>query len=257
MRLDLGYDGSGFAGWAVQPGLRTVQGELETALGRVLRLDPPPALTVAGRTDAGVHARGQVCHVDLPGSWVAVAGRTGRPPADALVRRLAGALPGDVRVRRAQVVRASFDARFSALWRRYAYRVSDAAWGVDPLRRHDVLAYRRALDLEAMNSAARALLGEHDFLPYCRPRAGATTVRTLRALSWERAEGGLVVGTVVADAFCHHMVRALTGAVLAVGDGRAPVPWPAQVLAARVRDPRVQVVPPHGLTLEEVAYPVT
>jgi len=256
LRLDLGYDGTDFAGWARQPGLRTVEGVLEQALARVLRLDPPPRLTVAGRTDAGVHARGQVAHVDVPGSTLAAApGRSSRTPADALLARLAGVLPPDVRVRRVGSAGAGFDARFSALWRRYAYRVSDAPWGVDPMRRREVAHHRRPLDVAAMSRAAAALLGEHDFAAFCRRRPGATTVRNLVALDWAREADGVAVATVRADAFCHSMVRALVGALLAVGDGRRPPHWPAGVLAAAARDPAVTVMPSHGLCLEEVGYP--
>jgi tRNA pseudouridine38-40 synthase len=260
IRLDLAYDGTDFAGWARQPALRTVQGTLEDALGRVLRLDPAPRVTVAGRTDAGVHARGQVAHVDLPDeSWVAVPGRSARPPADALVSRLTGVLPRDVVVHRTEVAAPGFDARFSALRRRYAYRVADRPGLRDPLRRHHVLWHPRPLDAEAMYAAAVDLVGHHDFAAFCKPREGATTIRTLEVFDWERpADGpdaGLVVATVQADAFCHSMVRALVGASIAVGEGRRDVGWPAGLLAGRRRDPGGAVVPPHGLTLEEVAYP--
>jgi tRNA pseudouridine38-40 synthase len=166
-------------------------------------------------------------------------------------------LPEDVRVFRAAAAPAGFDARFSALCRRYAYRVSDDPAGLHPLRRYDVLWHKRPLDLDTMNAAAVTLLGEHDFAAYCRRREGATTVRRLLALHWRRAEGGLAVATVEADAFCHNMVRSLVGALLAVGDGRRPVDWPARVLHAAVRDPAVPVVAPQGLTLEEVRYPDT
>ncbi|HMG29774.1 MAG TPA: tRNA pseudouridine(38-40) synthase TruA [Jiangellaceae bacterium] len=255
LRLDLGYDGTDFAGWADQAGVRTVQGTLEQALGTVLRTTPP-RLTVAGRTDAGVHARGQVCHADVPSvAWLAVPGRSSRSPGDALVRRLAGILPPDVRVRSVAVAADGFDARFSAIWRRYAYRVSDTAHGVDPLMRSSVLWHPRPLDLSAMNVAAEGLLGEHDFAAFCRARQGASTVRELHVLSWQRAEDGLAVATVEADAFCHNQVRSLIGALLAVGDGRRPVWWPVQVLETHRRDPGVSVVAPHGLTLEGVGYP--
>jgi len=246
LRLDLAYDGTDFAGWAVQPGQRTVQAEVEAALATVLRL-PAARVTCAGRTDAGVHARGQVAHVDLPtGAWDG--------DERALGRRLAGVLPGDVAVRAVRLAPDGFDARFSPLWRRYAYRISEHPYGPDPLRRRDVLAHGRPLDLDAMAAAARTLLGEHDFAAYCRRREGATTVRTLLELTWQRDEG-LLVATLMADAFCHNMVRALVGASLAVGEGRRPVPWPAEVLAGGVRRPDVAVAPPHGLTLEEVHYP--
>src|SRR5690625_1913813 len=164
LRLDVAYDGRDFSGWARQPGRRTVQGELEAALGRMLRIDPQPTTTVAGRTDAGVHARGQVCHVDVPSdSWGAVPGRSDRAPEVAMVRRLAGVLPPDVRVRSVVPAPIGFDARFSATWRRYVYRVCDDPAGVDPLLRGHVLHYDRPLDIEAMNAAAHRLLGEHDF----------------------------------------------------------------------------------------------
>ena len=265
LRLDLSYDGTDFHGWAVQPGQRTVQGELEKALGRIARV--PARLTVAGRTDAGVHARGQVCHLDLPDDVLAtLPGRSDRSPAEALVTRLAGVLPADVVVHVAREVPDDFDARFGAQWRRDRYRISDGPAAHDPLRR-DVLRHRRPLDVEAMARASAPLLGEHDFLSYCRPREGATTIRELRELRWERpgegrADEGLIVATVVADAFCHHMVRSLVGALMAVGEGRRDQSWPAEVLAARTRTAATRdgvgaapLSPPQGLTLDHVAYP--
>jgi tRNA pseudouridine38-40 synthase len=248
IRLDLGYDGAGFSGWAAQPGQRTVEGVLSVTLGHVLRLSGPARLTVAGRTDAGVHARGQVAHADVPAAvW--------DQHADAVVRRLARALPPDIRVHAACRAAGGFDARFSALWRRYAYRIADDPARADPLRRQDTLWHNRPLDLGAMNEAAALLLGEHDFAAFCRRREGATTVRALRRLHWERDADGVAVGAVVADAFCHNMVRALVGALLPVGEGGREPSWPSRVLAAAVRDPAVRVVPAHGLSLEEVRYP--
>jgi tRNA pseudouridine38-40 synthase len=252
LRIDLAYDGSGFSGWAAQPGRRTVEDVLGEALGRVLRLPCPPRLTVAGRTDAGVHARGQVVHTDVPAAaWAAV----GQGRDKGAVARLAAVLPADVRVRAVGPAPGGFDARFSALWRRYSYRVCDDPARADPLRRHETLWSFRPLDVAAMNEAALACLGEHDFAAFCRRREGATTIRALRELGWHRDEGGIAVAAVVADAFCHNMVRALVGALLAVGEGRRPPGWPAAVLAAAVRDPAVKVVAPHGLCLEEVGYP--
>jgi tRNA pseudouridine38-40 synthase len=260
LRLDLAYDGTEFSGWAKQPGRRTVQDEIEQALGRVLRLGEPVALTVAGRTDAGVHARGQVAHGDVPiESLAELDGNRGPLSVDerlaALVRRLAGVLTHDVRIYRVSVASEGFDARFSAMFRRYAYRVCDAPGGVDPLRRHEVVWHSRPLDLDAMNAAARRLLGEHDFAAFCKKREGATTIRELQRLEWVREADGLLVATVVADAFCHSMVRALVGSLLAAGDGRRPVEWPGQVLTRTVRDSWVHVAPAHGLCLEEVGYP--
>ena len=248
LRINLSYDGSAFHGWARQPGLTTVQQTLEEALWRALALTEVPAVTVAGRTDAGVHARGQVGHVDVPAAnWTAAAGSA--------ARRLGRILPPAVRVASVGPAPDGFDARFSALWRRYSYRVCDEPALADPLRRYDTLWYRHPLDLDRMNAAAVACVGEHDFAAFCRSREGATTIRELRQLHWARAEPGVAVATVVADAFCHNMVRALTGAQLSVGDGTRPPEWLGLVLAARERDPAVRVAPPHPLCLEEVGYP--
>ncbi|MFF4538989.1 tRNA pseudouridine(38-40) synthase TruA [Streptomyces aureus] len=250
VRLDLSYDGTEFSGWAKQAGgRRTVQGEIEDALRTVTRTkDTTYELTVAGRTDAGVHARGQVAHVDLPGELWA-------EHREKLLKRLAGRLPKDVRVWSLTEAPAGFNARFSAIWRRYAYRVTDEPGGVDPLLRSHVLWHDWPLDVDAMNEAARHLLGEHDFAAYCKKREGATTIRTLQQLSLVRGEDGVITATVRADAFCHNMVRSLIGALLFVGDGHRGPDWPGKVLAARVRDSAVHVVRPHGLTLEEVGYP--
>ncbi|MFF5675619.1 tRNA pseudouridine(38-40) synthase TruA [Streptomyces hygroscopicus] len=248
VRLDLAYDGADFSGWARQRERRTVQGELESALRTVTRSSETYELTVAGRTDAGVHARGQVAHVDLPETLWA-------EHRDRLPRRLAGRLPHDIRVWRVTEAPPGFNARFSAIWRRYAYRVTDHPGGVDPLLRGHVLWHDWPLDVDAMNAASERLLGEHDFAAYCKRRDGATTIRTLQRLDWTRGADGIVTATVRADAFCHNMVRSLVGALLFVGDGHRPPEWPAQVLAAGVRDSAVHVVRPHGLTLEEVGYP--
>ncbi len=255
LRLDLAYDGSGFHGWAAQTGLRTVQGDVEAALATVLRTDGV-RLTVAGRTDTGVHARGQVAHVDLDPALVEAA--RGRSPEDGpttLTRRLNGVLDPDVRVHRTTVAPDGFDARFSAVWRRYAYRVADGPAVTDPLTRGHVLAWSRPLDLDAMNAASALLLGEQDFASFCKKREGATTIRTLLDLRWERDAAGLAVGTVRADAFCHNMVRSLVGCLVAVGEHRRSSGWAREVLLGRRRDPAVTVVHAHGLTLEEVGYP--
>jgi tRNA pseudouridine38-40 synthase len=255
LRLDLAYDGTDFHGWATQPGLRTVQGTLEAALSQVLR-QPTVSVTCAGRTDTGVHARGQVVHLDIEADVLtASAGRSTSPPAEALLRRLNGVLPDDVRVRRVALAPEGFDARFSAVWRRYAYRIADDPALVDPLVRRSVLAWPRPLDLGAMNQAAAPVQGEHDFAAFCKRREGATTIRTLLDLHWARDDRGTAVATVRADAFCHNMVRALVGAMIAVGEGRRRPAWAREVLEGRERDAAVTVVHPHGLTLEEVGYP--
>jgi len=248
VRLDLGYDGTTFSGWAKQPGLRTVEGVLEDSLRVLFRLDEPPGLTVAGRTDAGVHARGQVAHCDLPhDAWVT----HGTPAED----RLRGLLPLDVRVTAIGVAPNGFDARFSALSRRYVYRLSDARSGVDPIRRKTIAWHRRPLDVTAMNEAAVLLLGEHDFAAFCKRRDGASTVRTLRQLEWTRRQDSVLEATVVADAFCHNMVRSLVGTCVAVGEDKHPASWAAGVLASAARSSAVRVMPPRGLTFEEVSYP--
>jgi tRNA pseudouridine38-40 synthase len=205
-------------------------------------------LTVAGRTDAGVHASGQVAHLDVPAeTWSSL--------QDTLVRRLAGVLPADIRARSVVPAPTGFDARFAALRRRYSYRVTDTAWGAEPLRRHDTLWYPRRLDHEAMAAAAARMLGEHDFASFCKRREGATTIRALLRLDVDRSADGVVEITVEADAFCHSMVRSLVGALLAVGEGRRDAAWPASLLDRSQRASDVAVVPPHGLTLVAVDYP--
>ena len=255
LRIDCAYDGTDFSGWATQPGLRTVQATLEDALATALRT-PQVRVTVAGRTDAGVHARGQVVHLDVdPELVLSAAARAGDVPLETLARRVDGILPQDLRVRRVTEAPEGFDARFSAIWRRYAYRVADAQELADPLVRGHVLSWGRRLDLDAMNAASEPLVGLQDFAAFCRRREGATTVRTLLELAWSRDESGHAVATVRADAFCHNMVRALVGSLISVGEGRRPTTWPAEVMAGRRRDAGVHVVHPHGLTLEEVGYP--
>ncbi|MET7277614.1 tRNA pseudouridine(38-40) synthase TruA [Kribbella sp. NPDC005582] len=244
-RIDLRYDGTAFHGWARQDGLRTVQGALEDALQTVLRLPERVAVTCAGRTDTGVHARGQVTHFD---SEAAV-------EPHRLLRALNGVLPADVVVTSVTAAPEGFDARFSAVARRYVYRLCDDAAAWDPLTRGHVLRVPRPLDVERMNAAAAQLLGEHDFAAFCKKREGASTVRALLEYSWRRTAPGLLEGTVIADAFCHSMVRALVGSMIPVGDGRREIDWPGAVLKTRTRDSAVAVVPAHGLTLEEVRYP--
>jgi len=255
IRIDLSYDGSDFHGWAVQPELRTVQGEVHRALAMALRL-PQVWVTCAGRTDTGVHARGQVIHLDVEETVLAAsAGRAQLPPAEALVRKLNGILDADVRVQTARVVPDAFDARFSALWRRYAYRVADGPAAYDPLTRNHVLHWPRPLDLAAMNLAAADLLGLNDYTSFCKAREGATSIRRVERLTWERDERGLATMTVLADAFCHSMVRALVGCLLAIGEGRRDVPWAGEMLARATRSSDIHIASARGLTLEEVGYP--
>ena len=284
LRLDLAYDGAAFSGWSRQPGLRTVEGELGVALATILRrgADPvdAPRVTVAGRTDAGVHAIGQVAHLELsPEEWHEIAQRARRrgPPAggaaasprprlprtaarhgDLVPRRRLNGIAGrhgDLVVRDATRAPAGFDARFSALWRRYEYRVVDRSGPRDPRRRGHTLWVDETLDLAAMDSASRALTGLHDFAAFCKAREGATTIRTLLDYSWSRHKDGALIGHVRADAFCHSMVRALVGAAIAVGAGRLDEDALLPVRDGARRTGAAPVVGAHGLTLVEVGYP--
>lgn len=256
LRVDFAYDGTDFSGWAAQPGRRAVESELSAALSRVLRAPEPVRLVVAGRTDAGVHAAGAVCHADVDeAAFAALPGRSDRTPREAAVTRLNGVLPPDVVVRDVQVAPEGFDARFSALRRRYRYRLCDDVRRLDPVRRRDTVVHKRALDVAAMDAAARNLLGLHDFAAFCKKREGATTVRTLLDYSWVRGADGVLEATVVADAFCHSMVRSLVGALLAVGDGSKPIAFPRELLAASERSSLITVAPARGLTLIGVEYP--
>ncbi|AFT98915.1 pseudouridine synthase [Nocardia brasiliensis] len=242
VRLDIGYDGTDFTGWARQPGLRTVQGVLEESLTKVFR--EPVQLTVAGRTDAGVHAEGQVAHFDTAAEV---------DPAK-LVHRMARFLPKDVRIKDVQLAPAEFDARFSAIRRHYAYRLTTARYGAEPLQARSVVACRHDVDLDAMRAASRKLLGLHNFAAFCRRREGATTVRELQRFDWAQ-QGELLTAYVSADAFCWSMVRSLVGAVLAVGEGRRTPDWVAGLLQETERSSSVTVAPAHGLSLIAVDYP--
>lgn len=272
LRLDISYDGTDFAGWAIQPGLRTVAGELQGALATLFKVHVP--LVVAGRTDSGVHAGGQVAHFEIDPTaldGLALRPRSAEFPSTGdgqgehqagctgLRRRLAGLLPRDLRVSSVRVAPDGFDARFSALRRHYRYRIALTDWGLDPLDSVGVLPYGRPLDVALMQRAAESLLGLHDFAAYCRPRADvfgrpASTVRELQQLR-VFGDDDAVTLEVSADAFCHSMVRALVGMLIRVGEGREPVSGPAQLLAGRVRDSRVSTAPACGLTLVNVDYP--
>lgn len=266
LRLDIAYDGTEFAGWAVQAGQRTVAGVLDEALSTVFRT--PVQLRAAGRTDAGVHATGQVAHLDVPADALSHAyprsskGRDIRSDvaADAapeflpLVRRLARFLPQDVRVLDVGRAATGFDARFSALRRHYIYRLSTAPYGVDPHEARFVTAWPRRLDVDAMSAASRDLLGLNDFAAFCRHRVGATTIRDLQRLDWS-VDGYCVTAHVTADAFCWSMVRSLVGALLAVGEHRRERGWCATLLGASRRSSDFAAAPPQGLTLVGVDYP--
>jgi len=255
LRLDIAYDGTAFSGWARQPQLRTVQGAIEAAVTRVLGGDAQ--LVVAGRTDAGVHASGQVAHLDLSEAQESRLGRGRRSEPEALAARLNGVLGryADVHVHATSVAPPGFDARFSAVWRRYAYRVADRTVGYDPLERFRTTFVPAALDVTSMDAATRSLIGLHDFASYCKPRPEATTIRTLLEFDWRRDGAGVLVANVKADAFCHSMVRALVGACVAVGEGRLQVDDVAELRDARQRTSAFAVLAARGLTLTEVGYP--
>ncbi|MDZ7885683.1 MAG: tRNA pseudouridine(38-40) synthase TruA [Mycobacterium sp.] len=257
LRLDVAYDGTDFAGWATQEGQRTVAGVLEDALSTVFRT--PVILRAAGRTDAGVHASGQVVHVDVPEAalrhaYPRAARPAGEPEFLPLTRRLARFVPEDVRV--LGIVRApeGFDARFSALRRHYEYRFATAPYGATPEQARFVTPWPRPLDVAAMRDASRHLIGLHDFAAFCKHREGATTIREMQRLDWTR-DGDLITAHVSADAFCWSMVRSLVGALLAVGEGRREPAWCASLLGASKRSSDFAAAPARGLTLVAVDYP--
>jgi tRNA pseudouridine38-40 synthase len=256
LRLDISYDGTDFAGWAAQAGQRTVAGVLEEMLSTVFRT--PLQLRAAGRTDAGVHASGQVAHVDVPVDVIDRAYPRQPRPADpefrSLVRRLGRFLPDDVRVREIGRAPTGFDARFSALRRHYEYRLSTAPFGVEPQLARFMTPWRRPLDIDAMNASSRELLGLHDFAAFCRYKEGATTIRDLQRLEWRR-DGELVTAYVTADAFCWNMVRSLVGALLAVGECRRQQDWLGALLEFTRRSSDFNAAPAKGLTLVAVDYP--
>jgi tRNA pseudouridine38-40 synthase len=256
LRLDIAYDGTEFAGWAAQVGQRTVAGVLDEALSTVFRA--PVRLHAAGRTDTGVHATGQVAHADIPVAALPNANsrspRAGDPEFLSLVRRLGRLLPPDVRIRQISRAPNGFDARFAALCRHYVYRLSTAPYGVEPHQARYVTGWPRPLDVDAMATASRDLLGLHDFAAFCRHREGATTIRDLQRLDWSR-DGDLVTAHVSADAFCWSMVRSLIGALLAVGEHRRSAAWCRALLTATERSSDFAAAPARGLTLIGVDYP--
>lgn len=260
LRIDLAYDGTDFHGWARQKPqdgeeLRTVQGVIEDVLSLVLRA--PLQLTVAGRTDAGVHSAGQVCHVDVPVDSLQQRSIDGQPHK--LVRRLSRLLPDDIRINAVECAPAGFDARFSALRRHYEYRVSAHPGGVLPTRARDTALWGAPVDLAAMQDAADALVGFHDFAAFCKAKPNATTVRDLQVFQWEdvstATEPATYLARVVADAFCWSMVRSLVGTCLQVGAGKRDVDFAAALLGQDSRSSKIQVAPANGLSLVRVDYP--
>jgi tRNA pseudouridine38-40 synthase len=243
LRLDLAYDGTSFYGWGKQPDRRTVQEEVEKAIAIISqsKIDS----IVAGRTDAGVHATGQVIHVDVPESI----------NLDEIAYKLNRILDTDVRVMGVSIAPPAFHARFSALRRHYTYRILDANKVIPPLHRYDVASWYKPLAVDQLNEASALVLGDHDFAAYCKFREGATTIRQLQRFEWIRDSDGYLVGDIVADAFCYSMVRNLVGAVVCVADGRFGPEWIQETLANKVRVSDSLVFPACGLTLRQVDYP--
>ncbi len=249
-RLDIAYDGTDFRGWATQPDHRTVQEVLEFHITRVLRLPEPARLVVAGRTDAGVHARGQVCHLDVP-----FTAGDGNPSPAELQRLLGRVLPHDVVVSSVREAPDGFEARFSAIWRRYCYRIIDSEHPPDPLLRRHIATVRHPVDVDVLNAATPSLTGLRDFAAFCKPRDGATTIRELSELSATQRPDGVIEIHLLADAFCRSMVRSVVGALVAVGGGRRDREWLDNVALSPQRHHHILVMPGRGLTLEEVGYP--
>ena len=243
LRIDLSYDGTNFSGWAIQPDRRTVQQCIEEAIRTVAQAKAETI--VAGRTDAGVHATGQVIHVDLPESL----------ELDDLAYKLNRILDEDIRINQIQIAPTAFHARFSALRRYYEYRILDENKVIPPLARFNTASWYRPLDVDQMNHASALLLGTHDFAAFCKFREGATTIRTLETYQWRRDRDGYLVGDVVADAFCYSMVRNLVGAIVCVADGRKESDWISTLLENKERVSDSLVFPARGLSLYKVDYP--
>lgn len=279
LRLDFGYDGTDFAGWAKQPDKRTVEGTMEHAFAQVLRMDVSPRIVVAGRTDAGVHAAAQVAHIDVPLEQLIrvsfsreerreLQEQGGIPIVDglplvphsmlhALMRRVDGSMGrnADVVINKVTVAPAGFDARFSPLARRYEYRLADGLEHVNPIDRRRTAFHFYPLDVDAMNEAAEMMLGLRNFSAFCRPRPGATTIRELQEFHWERDEHGVIVAQLQADAFCHSMVRSLVGACVAAGSGTHSLDAIEDLRDKGDRTSVFKVMPAHGLTLTQIIYP--
>jgi tRNA pseudouridine38-40 synthase len=242
VRIDLAYDGTNYSGWAKQPDRRTIQEEIENALAKITQSSIETI--VAGRTDAGVHASGQVIHVDLPEN----------SEINELPFKLNRMLDEDIRILKVRVMDKAFHARFSATERRYTYKILDGNQVISPLHRLDVAPWYRSLDVETLNAASALLLGTHDFAAFCKFREGATTIRNLVCFNWIRDTEGYLIADIAAEAFCYSMVRNLVGAVACVAEGRKGLDWIAAMLANKERVPDSLVFVARGLTLRHVEY---
>ena len=243
LRIDLAYDGTNFAGWAKQPDRRTVQECIEEALAKISRISPETI--VAGRTDAGVHATGQVIHVDVPEAT----------SLDELAFKLNRMLDEDIRINNVAVTKGAFHARFSATRRYYIYKILDGNRAVPPINRFDITPWYRDLDVDLLNSASALMVGEHDFAAYCKFREGSTTIRNLVRFDWSRNSDGILVAELAADSFCYSMVKNLVGAAVCVAEGRFGPDWIQATLENKERISDSLVFPSRGLTLRQVDYP--
>jgi tRNA pseudouridine38-40 synthase len=248
LRIDIAYDGTNFYGCGAQPDRRTIQDLVEEAISRISRVDTESI--VAGRTDAGVHATGQVIHVDVPDAIF-----DGELNYIDFRYKLNRILDEDVRIMSITDAPSGFHARFSALRRHYVYKLIDNNDVIPPLTRNDVASWYRPLDVDRMNEASKLVLGHHDFAAFCKFREGSTTIRSLEKYEWKRTDDGVLVAYIVADAFCYSMVRNLVGAVVCVADGRKEPSWIAELLANKERVSDSLVFPARGLTLYQVDYP--
>ncbi len=246
IKLTLQYDGSGFYGWQVQPGTRTVQAELEAALSRLT--DRPTSVIGAGRTDRGVHAIGQVASALVPGKWT----------AEPLRRSLNAILPPDIRVSAAEEVPLDFHARFDATARSYVYRVGTSEAALSPFRRRWCWPLARELDREILDSAARRIVGEHSFRAFAKAgqeeRGDRCTVMRAEWRDWDRVG---VEFRVTANRFLHRMIRYLVGTMVEMALGRRPEEDMALLLAGAEGLETSPPAPPEGLFLTHVAYNAT
>ena len=253
LRIDLAYDGTDFNGWAKQPKLRTVHGEVVKVLTKIFGPSETDFdLRVAGRTDAGVHAEHQVIHIDVTQAQLKRLGRS----MD-LRMKMNSLLDPDIRVIKVETAPADFHARYAATHRRYRYTIADATSGWNPLRARYNLWLKYPLDLEAMQEASKEFIGLHDFAAFSKPKPKATTIRELRSIkvSRNKALGNVIEIELMADAFAHNMVRSIVGALIKVGAGRATAKDLEKALKSKSRAHPYKVVTPEGLSLIEVGYP--
>lgn len=249
LRIDLAYDGAPFVGFARQPDLVTVQGTLEDAASRLF--GQAVTTVCAGRTDRGVHAFAQVCHLDIDRDVERA--RHALEDLDSFRRKLDHACGPSITIWQVRRVSDDFDARRSAQERTYRYKLADDPL-IAPLDRFEQWWIGEPLSVTRMREAAQLLLGEHDFAAFCRRREGASTRRRLTQATITRAHPGRVDVRFIGTAFCHQQVRSMVGCLVEVGRGTRPPEWIAEVLDSQDRSLAARVAPPHGLTLERVSY---